>query len=367
MKSWLLIFGLFPTICFSQIQYIDIEFYDITDTLSLFSKRVSYPDVIIGNTSLYKYYHSTDFKNLDDTLFITHLDYVFDTLPMSYHDFTFRNDDILLKIYAKPFCKRYYEQYFNIARRKKTRNDSITLKVFYVECGDSSKITLYSNNGKQYIFEKSEHHSENRFYYHTLPYDELADGRFEVEYKGEIRLFPFKANQWYQINYLTPELGQQPSEREKKLIQSYFDYAKNNQRKALDVKNNFIKERDSLISVIHELRDEIPPPLPPLEEEAEEQIFTIVSHDAYPEGGFSAFFQYLSYNLIKHTKYAGNITLELTILRNGDVKVQPLHRMLDSDELYFTLQSLLRERKWVQRHRRSYTQKVILSLNFTAN
>ncbi|WP_338767684.1 hypothetical protein WAF17_06310 [Bernardetia sp. ABR2-2B] len=344
---------------------MDIEFYDITDTLKSNLELQGKASVKIGNG--YNYSDSNDFQNLDDTLFISHPDYVFDTLPMNYHDFTFQNDAILLKIYSKPFYKRYYEQDFNIARRKKTKNDSITLKVFYVGYGDSPKITLYLDNDKRYIFEKSKHHSENGFYYHTLPYDELTDGKFKVESEGEIRIFPFKANQWYQTNYITPVLVQQPSEREKRLIQSYFDYVKNSQKKALDIKNSSVKEKDSLISVIHELRGEIPPPLPPIEEEIEEQVFTVVGHDAYPMGGFKSFFKGMQSNLSKHAKYAGNITVELTILRNGDVQVKPLHRMSDSDELYFTLLLLLRERKWIQGHRISYTQKVILSINFTAN
>lgn len=359
---------LFPVICFSQVNQVEIELYDITDSIDLEYEKSS-TIIKIGN----RYKRTLPFlgsfdvdklKNLDDTLYVNHFNYSFDTLPIKYHDFVLTDKKLSVKVYAKPSYNYYYEKDLEVSYSRVTKNDSVVVKAFYPNHQNIFSIFLELNNGKEYIFRKG----KENLYYSTLHYDDLSNGFFQIDEKQ----FLFQAKKWFQTHYLISTLSQRPTQRENRLIQSYFDYAKKSEDKYKKLEQEARWERDSLISVIHRLQGKAPFPVPEIEP-IETEFFDFVNQDAFPKIGFATFFENLQHYLIfenrrngisRYINYAGNITFELTILKDGKVRVHPLHQMKD-DKLYKILLKYLRENQWIpaKRSGRVCNQTVVLSLN----
>lgn len=377
---------LFPMTCFSQIKKIGVQVIDITHGTDL---GLSFDSVIlrvgkqnqntINRQQVNSYSRLTDyqkyndfydvdyvytFKNLDDTIYISHPDYKFDTIPMSHYDFDFVDDAVILKVYAKPNYNFYHSYDFNIAKSKKMKNDTLVLNAFCSGYGENPEFLFYPKGSKHgYPFEKSK--NDKNFYQQTFLYDELTDGEFRVKHQAGVDIFHFKANEWYQTIYLVPNKAQKPSQREERFIKSYFDYVRKSQLKISSIEKRFSNEKDSLISVIDSLRGYVNPPPPKVPRP--ETLYIINQENAEPVSGFTSFFKKMELDLPSSIKYSGNITLEVEVMRDGRVRTTILHAMQDSRDILDIIKRTLRKSGiWkVATRRRKYNQKIILSLNFT--
>lgn len=363
--------------CFSQVNNIEVKLYDITDSLDMEYEQNA-AIVKIGN----KYRHALPFlgsfdagnlTDLEDTLYLNHFDYKFDTLPMKYYDFTFVDKTVLLKVYAKPSYNYHYSKDVAVSYSEVTQNDSVTLKAFSPNNISNAEVILTLNNGEKHIFKKG----KGNMYFATLFYDDLENGWFQINTKNGNERFSFDKEKWYQTYYLTSLASQKPLKREERLIHSYFEHVKKSEEEYKRLERKTRQEKDSLLSVIRKLQGKDPAPVLELEP-IEEDFFVFISQNASPKERFSSFFNHLQGYLIfenrrngiaQYAKYAGNITLELTVFKDGNVSIKPLHQMKNSDKIYSMLLKYIKKEEWTPatRNGRVCNQTIVLSLNLVGN
>lgn len=247
MKKLFFLLLLLPTVCSAQLKKVGIQVLDITNEMPINGFKVklgSRFEMQIPSHNGYDYYHAYQLKDLNDTLYIQNIDYVIDALPIAYHDYLFEEDKVKITVYAKPYINSHFKLDLPKSLSYKTKNDSVTVKAFCSGYETEAKITLaFSDGGQQYTFKPDKY--DNGFYFHRIAYDDLQNGVFEVSYDNKVDTFEFKADQWYQTQYLISK-PIEPNKREYGLIQSYFKYVSETQKTEAELRRKHAQEKRTL-------------------------------------------------------------------------------------------------------------------------
>lgn len=398
-KSCLLLaLFLISNIGFAQVKQINIKIINLSNNLYTDDYPDNYFIFQLGNRmpqQIAPNYAATfeyllfegegELVDLEDTLYISHPDYIFEELPISHQDYTIEDEIIWVKIYAKPWYNHYFELDIPVGKRKKVQNDSILLRAVHPDYIQNASVDYYpqSEDAKyptKYVLPRKSPNWE--IYSSKIPYDEIKDGFFVAEFVQHTDTVAFQVEDWYQIQVLqkTPIELYPPKPQEKELIKVYLESLKirNNQLEALE--NTYLKEIRDLKKNIQNLNQVIdsltgrPPLIPKLEPipEEEEEFYDnhiVVMGNAQPTQGFAALLESLKNKLQElNIKNAGNITVELEIEKDGYIYVTPLHVMQNSETIWNEVKRFLKEQEWQPARIRGkpFEQKIILSLNFIA-
>lgn len=386
---------LISKIGFAQVKQINIKILDSgTDLLiegyskdyCIFQLGDRVPQQIAPNyAATFQYFlfeGDAELVDLEDTLYISHLDYIFEELPISHQDYKIEDEIIWLTIYAKPWYNFYYELDIPVDKRAKVKNDSILLRAMHPEYLQNASIDYYpkfekSKEPTKYTLPRTT--SDWEMYTGKIPYDAVKDGFFIAEFTTQTDTIAFQAENWYQIQILqeTSIEFYPPKPREKELIKAYLESVKTQANLMEEMEDEYLAEIKDLEKIIQNLNQVIdsltgrvlPVPELELEPEEEEIVHVVVTENARPEQGFATLLETLKTRLQElNVENAGNITLELEIKKDGHLKLFPLHLMQNSEDTFNTIQYFLKEQEWRPARIRGkpVEQKIILSLNFIA-
>lgn len=367
MKSLLTILLLSSIFCFGQFD-LKIQIKDPATDQPIPHCLVSLKDYVNGSTDFEGnlILKNLPVEKLEDTLRVEHLNYSFYHKPIIEHDYQFNGKQLIIEVPALYQAQVKYEIELPIAQSKKVKNDSIEL-VFYAEDDQGMSIPVHLKKNQKNLLARSSKEFHNQ-YIIKVPYDEITDG-FIASTVSETSIashYLFEANDWTCLNYLMYFPYYIRDDREIKILQAY--YRDLNELKEIHKGqiSELIEQIDSLNQVIFELKN---PETPYITEEPvrpyPEEIIVFPLIHARPPGG-AQFFEQIKNRYLAglEVKYAGNITLKLTIKKDGSVKVKTLHKAIGTEEVESLLRQKLSEFKWYPAELvgRKYEQEIILTI-----
>ncbi len=317
-------------------------------------------------------FYSWDVSTLENNLKITHPNFRFEERPLYQHEYEVRGKYLYLTVYGHPWKKEHIDIKVPIAKSKKVKNDTIRI--------EHSNYDINASLAFLPLNKVSEKPAMHRIPF-KWAYDNLGDGNFVLTNQNQQVEIPFQKENWTQVACLNP-VETEFHVRELHLIRKYFEERQNNLESRREMERTHEKEKDKLQHEIDELNREIDRlngkplayredyPEPELVEEPEEElIFSFKNTAAAPLNGYEVFKAEINKLLSKlQVKYSGNVTVEMSIEKDGRVRVKSRHAGSDDKQEVLTLlNDHLVNQRWepAEHQGRKFASKVILSLEIT--
>ncbi|MCG8573871.1 MAG: hypothetical protein MI810_03210 [Flavobacteriales bacterium] len=299
----------------------------------------------VSNEAGKMYVHQLSAFNMDDTLFFGHPDYEFENRPFAAYDYLLLSShELVIFVEAQEKHQNRIELTLPIAHKEKVQNDTVKLKVLCPNAG--AEVQYFGKNGNL-IHDFGKVNFQPKPLYAKIAYDLVEDGYFTARGNGYETTVSFKKKDCFDAVYLVEEV-EGIDNRELELLKRYF-------RETKELEEEHWKEQRNLIWVIDSLKAEIamlkgePVEILPEEEPLfyEPYPYLLAQNPAQPKKGLDYFKErVMAQTEFMNIRTVGNVTLELTVSKDGRVYPSVIHAGKDKGDLVRKVFSVAKDMEW---------------------
>ncbi len=358
MLKFILIFLLLPLQASADFD-LRIQVKDVASNDPIQGVIVGLPSTstIVTDRWGFARFKKVDLRALNDTMTLHHPDYHFDVNTIAEGEYDIVDKAIHLRIYGYKKMGNSYMMDVRIAKRKKSRNDSVYLSVF--SNNDMKQVELLSPNGSRFNL------SPKRYsFYSKLAYDDIKNGHLITKYSsGNRRISGASLNLIEPSTYIGPKLSSLKDDSENNLLKQYFETLDKHKVDIWKMERAHNREIENLEDSISDLHDhiyylktgrrpveEIPEIEPePLEPAMREDLIHVFYEDMspLPEIGMGKALSNLEAILNQYSvKYCGDILIKLSVNDGKIVRFDFVHSPKHLDVLREPIHNYLNSLKW---------------------